>query len=495
MLGNLIVRAFARINRAIHSREDSTGALKAAFSQALARCDQAQASALAERALQVAADDPASIRSFGLLAREHARFALAERLLRAALALDETSAEAANDLAVVLMDLGRFEEARVVLEGAVMRKPENYEAHFNLAMVHQKLERFDEAKAVLDSALGLKPDCPDTRVAVAQVLHALGRYGEAEDICRKVLGERPDHAYAHARLGATLAAAGRYPDCAPHFEAATRLSEIFSACSHVHFDAGWFGALESNPPAGLPPMRVIRSGALQSVSYVVGVCCDGIYLEKYGRAFLRSFLQNSAATGFLHFHVIDGDAEIGLMTTEFDEYLRDGRLAFSRESTGARVPVASRAPYYASARFFRAGELLDLYGRPLLLLDVDLVVERDLLPAVAALSDADTGLCFKEYPDSPWMDVMAGVMLVNPTAAARHFVDTVAAYIGRCFATGRALWQIDQIALYCTLHTLRRQDRALRLANVKPIYDRDLFHVGHSYDHHLSNPRYVRYLQ
>lgn len=164
---------------------------------------------------------------------------------------------------------------------------------------------------------------------------------------------------------------------------------------------------------------------------------------------LARSLDEHAPGHHLLVHLINPDATSLARLQACSGSLRTLQLHVSTEKV--RVPVqASKAAYYASARFLRMAELLAAREPvPVLALDADAL-------AVGALTldfsdKPETEICLRRRrsanPDSRHLEVAAGAVWARPTPRARSFMCAVADDLQEAFATGGAQWFIDQEVL------------------------------------------------
>lgn len=163
---------------------------------------------------------------------------------------------------------------------------------------------------------------------------------------------------------------------------------------------------------------------------------------------LARSLDEHAAGHHLLVHVINPDAASLARLQACAGDLR--RLQLHVSSEKVRLPAeASKAAYYASARFLRMAELLHAPDAvPVLALDADAL-------AVGALTldfsdKAETEICLRRrrsVDGSRHLEVAAGAVWARPTPRARTFMRAVADDLADAFANGGAQWFIDQEVL------------------------------------------------
>jgi hypothetical protein len=142
-------------------------------------------------------------------------------------------------------------------------------------------------------------------------------------------------------------------------------------------------------------------------------------------------------------------------------------LVLTAETTPAETDPARRGTYYACARFCRLAEAAATHAAPILALDADALVRRDLIPLLARIPHV--GLACSPLT-VPWNRHPAGFLLLAPSAEAGRFLADAALLIGDSLGRGRRLWFLDQWAL---LLAAARHPRALRRLPWRCVYDTD----------------------
>ena len=154
-----------------------------------------------------------------------------------------------------------------------------------------------------------------------------------------------------------------------------------------------------------------------------------------------------------------------------------------------------RKAWYACGRLVHMPYWLAHYARPVLSLDADFIVEDRLDAIVAAAAGADVALNPREPVDSPWLDIIANIIVANPTPAANAYFSAVTNYALAMLEREPDSWLVDQTALYCVLAMARRYATPPAVAWLPSgIEQGRLWHIGHAYDHLLNDPRYRKYL-
>jgi hypothetical protein len=138
-------------------------------------------------------------------------------------------------------------------------------------------------------------------------------------------------------------------------------------------------------------------------------------------------------------------------------------IRLTTEPLPTGLPPELRRTFFACARFLCLPQILAAYRRPVLMLDVDIVVLRDVGPLVEQLmtESADLALIHAE-PRNPWCRVWAGMVLAAPTRRGLEYFTLVRNYALAVLRAGKAVWFLDQIALFAVLVAgFRDRDRPL----------------------------------
>jgi len=180
---------------------------------------------------------------------------------------------------------------------------------------------------------------------------------------------------------------------------------------------------------------------------VVFVAADHAYLIKHGDRFFASVREHGAGLP-AHLHLVNPQPEDYAL---IDSAMRADRWPALNLSTEVYDGLDQRA-YFASARLIRAPLLLDTYGRPLLISDIDAVYQAAIAPTLPSLDSFDVGLFIKKdrFRANPWQTFPALVLMYAPTECGRRFCEAVARLTLQIFerAQGNELWFIDQNMLY-----------------------------------------------
>jgi tetratricopeptide (TPR) repeat protein len=176
--------------------------------------------------LEPLVSSPLPVQQLIIQARQlHGQLQLQEavKTFRAALQLQQDSAEALHGLALVLRDLKATDEALPLLQKAIILAPDRPEFFNDIGLLFQ--DRSDFAKAVSFHRRAVKID-PSFVFAYVNLGVAHKRLGQLEDSVaayRKAIALNPHSAQAHNNLGNALRSMGELKAAKTHLEKALAL--------------------------------------------------------------------------------------------------------------------------------------------------------------------------------------------------------------------------------------------------------------------------------
>jgi hypothetical protein len=145
-------------------------------------------------------------------------------------------------------------------------------------------------------------------------------------------------------------------------------------------------------------------------------------------------------------------------TTESKSVLDEMRRQFPWARIGTSSEVIDHPgprPYYATARFLAAPEVLAAYQLPVITVDIDATIVKSALAGLDDLTECDVGLMIR--PRSrlayPWTRISAPVAYFSPFASSFKFLFDVGTYFWDVYdPSGKTDgWRIDQNALHYAL--------------------------------------------
>jgi tetratricopeptide (TPR) repeat protein len=288
-------------------------------------------------------------------------------------------------------------------------------------------------------------------IAHANLLRRAGARNAAEEAYRRAHAIWPQAPFAAERLASLFAEAGRFAEADALFLALGRAHGGREAI--IRLDPGFLDALGKRaPPPDLPvDAAVAQDGA--TPPWVVMAGADGGYFARFGARFARSVRARCGIAGVLHLHLVDPAPEHLAALAALRAELAPLRVEWTIERPDLPPAPEARRTYYACARFLRLPQLLRRHRCPLVVLDIDSEVLRDLAPLTAQViaEGADLGMIVGD-PGEVWGSCWADHVALAPTPRAAEFAALVAAYIGHFLDAGRHDWFLDQVALYAVRH-------------------------------------------
>lgn len=200
-----------------------------------------------------------------------------------------------------------------------------------------------------------------------------------------------------------------------------------------------------------------QDGSTDDVSLVHLLGCDDSYFQKYGNMCIYSSLRAGPKDVLVHVHVCNPSDDTLKTLREWSER-EDVMVRYSHE---AREETRTSKPYYTTLRFLVAPAIMRHYRKPLVISDVDMVVNQPWRETVEAIGNADAGYISGSTEEwisehygigaRPW-DVAAGTMYFSDSDLGQRFVAYVASYIRTVLTFPKASewytnWGVDQVAL------------------------------------------------
>ena len=417
---------------------------------------------------------------------------LCERLLHA----EPAHAPALMLLGLIAKKRNRFEDAASLLERSVQIES-NPLALTSLADCLWRIGRLDEGLRYIEEAITRQPDSPEAQLVGAMLLHGLRRFDAALERVRCAQTLLPESHLVEARLGCISTQLGRYEDAERHFRNVARLMPKFGHCRAINFGQEMWREIEPRSGASaaeeLEPLR--EASIRQPYAAVVAAFCDVRYFYKYGVTFVNSFAQNAARDKLLHLHILDPEPGFAAYLDHLIARVRLQNVVVTVE----RAPLAdathnnSRKTFYSCARFIHMGWLLQYYKTTIACFDIDTVFETPIDAMIASVKGGDVGLIQREPPDSPWLDIIANIVIANQTEPAQRYFAAVRNFIRHFAGRGELFWHLDQIALYCVLKMMERFSAPPRVDWITQRARAAVFHIGNPYDFRLQDARVARY--
>lgn len=194
----------------------------------------------------------------------------------------------------------------------------------------------------------------------------------------------------------------------------------------------------------------------QDDSVVVLTAADGRRFSRLAPSFVASAVERCGDVP-IHLHVVAPTAESKTVLDEIRRRFPRARIGASSEVVNHPAPQ----PYYATARFLAAPEVLAAYQSPVVTVDIDAVLAKQALAGLEGLAGVDVGLMVgsRSRLAYPWTRVSASIAYFSPFAASFEFLFDVGTYFWDTYDPSGKIdgWRIEQNAL---LYALRRAPSA-----------------------------------
>jgi hypothetical protein len=183
---------------------------------------------------------------------------------------------------------------------------------------------------------------------------------------------------------------------------------------------------------------------------VILSAADGRYFSRFAPRFVASAL-DQCGDAPIHMHVVNPTTESKTVLDEIRRQFPWARIGTSSEVVDHLAP----RPYYATARFLAAPEVLAAYELPVITVDIDATIIKSALAGLNDLAGCDVGLMVR--PRSrlayPWTRISATVAYFSPFASGFKFLFDVGTYFWDAYDPSGKIdgWRIDQNALHYAL--------------------------------------------
>jgi len=334
----------------------------------------------------------------------------------------------------------------------------------------------ERARAVAQGSTGDKCS-PPVQARPEESVHPLIRLRDTHDAISELLcGPLTDG--AAARVKALLVEAQELAVDAPP------ASELAAWEKHyrVMLDAIDVDAVQGPTPAPLQGQEVellSSSGAVSNwlairataarlgAKAVFFVAADRTYVDLYARAYLKSLLKNCDVQFLVVVHVIGGAGNLRDVAKAVA--VRDKRLFYAGDGfeAGAVTTRCYDAPpkgaaekplaHLQSVRFLRLRPLVEILGLPVIVSDIDLLLQRGVKDLFDRTAGSDVVLNKNEANRYAGSRLTANLVCVNPTANAGVFLRFLENFLERQLCRAEVSRWIDQLALLLAQHHLASQ--------------------------------------
>lgn len=224
-----------------------------------------------------------------------------------------------------------------------------------------------------------------------------------------------------------------------------------------------FGAWRPNRLAGdrvisdLP--QVFGSWPVSGNGGQLFAACDPMYFQKHARGLIASVSENSPNTA-LHIHLFNPTDAILHTMAEFRKNLQSDLLTWTWEYVSTYdMDWHEKSIFLASLRFPRIYEATKSSMSPILAIDVDCFIRKDLEPYFDVARGYDIGLVLRpEFRDRA-KRVLAVAVYVAPTIDGLAVFGAAASRMAAHLAYKRATEKLDQRCLWSSYASSRSRIR------------------------------------
>lgn len=407
--------------------------------------DEDGAAAVFEKLLKAKPEEPLALEYLGLRANKKRDYKTAVTLLRQAAALPNCRPAVRLQLGNALRDSGQSSDAAESYRRYIAEATDAVGA-VTFADLLFDLDRVQEAETVLRQAVEWKPDYVKALCLLARACDAQQKPTEAEEFRAAALESEEEGKLTSLMKAAVHLDLGDQADAFATAQGAANslYGDAFNTAI-AGLDLSSVPDLQGSKPSGMGVPLIIASG-------------DPAYVQRFAPDLIRSIAANSTGTD-VHIHVVIPDKSSAPPALPSD--LPVHSMTWENEPGATRTTFATR-------RFVRAAALMRTMDRPLILIDIDSLVKKDVAAATTALPNFDVALRYQAEEILLPQRVSGGFVTLMPNPSAQAFIDAVAAYILHFENEGSALWCLDQMALLAARCHFSEEDtsQAVQIAEV-----------------------------
>jgi len=296
-----------------------------------------------------------------------------------------------------------------------------------------------------------------------------GDYPTLAEMHRALPEERLDHAIAVYFAGVACIAEGRYRDSLAFFHrfkrrVVTQIQDYRHLLHDRNFNLVFRQGTLVEPPeyvaalaSGVLPVTCFGPAvALRETAEtgpgraLLGSCMNDLYFQRFGES-LAATLSEHCAEAALHLHIMGDESCCRSLYEQLRA--RHGNIHFGLSVEPE--PLRRHKIYYACNRFLVLPRLLDLYDRPMLLLDADALALQDLSAVYRRLAEGAPEVdfaCFDTGRAEPASIYQASMMYFSGSARCRDFIGHLERFVwSKLDQPAEILWMLDQAALLSVL--------------------------------------------
>lgn len=342
-------------------------------------------------------------------------------------------------------DNGRLSRAARSMRLATQFTPSAAYRLFRLAELLHIQGRSKDARSVISKSLKTFTQTPPVEVLTCAgfIDCAVGDLAAAEQRLREAHDNYPDNYLAAYSLGSILCVQGKSAEADAMF--AQDIPVMTGMGKHTSTRALCFGT----PIAAATLVRRVTllaaDQAPQSTS-VFFAAADSVYFCRYARHVVRSIAAATGLPATLHFHVVNPSAEALALAHE----LKDTGVQVSIETTDlSAFDEDQRKTYFSCARYLALPWIMELYTRPVIVMDMDQMVMSSPAPLLAFAQAHDVSLLkFDSGRSNVFSLISATLLVVAPTVEGKKFAQRLTDSLTFAIQNPSHMqWHLDQAAL------------------------------------------------
>ncbi|WP_377806308.1 hypothetical protein ABNQ38_06420 (plasmid) [Azospirillum sp. A29] len=182
----------------------------------------------------------------------------------------------------------------------------------------------------------------------------------------------------------------------------------------------------------------------QTGRHVVLVSVDGAYFKRYAAAQILNLHALGSAVA-VHYHIINGDAEVARLIERLRGIVGAMPVTFSHENWAMRGEAIDK-PYYASSRFLIAAEAMLLHKADVIVCDADVLFREKPEDIVRLAGAAD--VAHTDYRGEPLCSRYNVSFVYFRHSRSGYLTLLMMADFLRTNFTRCYIWMIDQVALF-----------------------------------------------
>jgi tetratricopeptide (TPR) repeat protein len=393
-----------------------------------------------------------------------------------------------------LFSVKKYAQAEQLFRDIVAHHPRHAGALNGFGMALLQLYRLEEAEGALSAAVAAEPNFAAARFNLGWTCMEAGDTARGISHLEKALEISPRTARFASGLASACERCGEFDKATAYFAQASALSPKFRIASTLRFDRAFFEEISAARPLRAQPAVLFESTNDAAPRSVVLASCDEHYFNKYGAAYFSSFACHADLDCGLHLHALDPEPRFVSAVIALVEELGISPFVMTGESAPRfEADLPDRKSWGGCGRYAHLAAWLDHYDVPVLVTDIDEVIDGSIGPLIESVEGRDMGLLMRRPRLSPWFDVIAYAVVAMPTRGSRDYLRRVSAYIALTEREHGLFWCQDQASLYCTLRLLQTYGVPPSIQWINDAVRDVVYHVGHGYDEQMADRRYAKY--